>query len=312
MIWVAWKQHRAGVLTALGVIAAAAVVMLLMRLSAGSMLADLNQEKCLVNPDDCSFDTAVAVHNAHGMYLALWPLVLYILPVVLGIVAGAPVFARELSQGTHMFSLTQSVSRKRWWAVKLSITLVPTAVGLGLLGLFSHWALGPLLELTSGGRMYPGNFEVQGVVMVGYLVFAFAVASTVGLLTRNNVVPMVVTAGVFIVVAFSVVLLARPSYLPPETAEATTAADIKEFDAQTPENSWDVGEVFVDKDGNRYYSYAEVCSPESCVEDDIVSFAAEYHPDSRFWSFQAIETGAYLVLGAAVLAVGARRLRALP
>lgn len=312
MIWVAWRQHRAGVLTALGVLVAVAAVMLMMRTSAASMLADRNEENCLVNQADCSFEAAVDVNNAHGMYLGLWPLLLYILPVVLGVVAGAPVFARELSQGTHMFSLTQSVSRKRWWAVKLSVTLVPIAVGVGLLGLFSSWALGPLLALTDGARMIPGSFEVQGLVMVGYLVFAFALASTVGLLTRNNVVPMVVTVGVYIAVAFSIVLLARPSYLPPETAEATTAADIKEFDARTPESSWDVGEVYVDKAGNRYDSYAAVCSPDFCVEDDIVSFAAEYQPNSRFWTFQGIETGVYLVLGAAALAVGARRLRALP
>ncbi|ADD41919.1 ABC transporter permease [Stackebrandtia nassauensis] len=311
MIWVAWRQHRAGVLTALAVLATAATVMLVMRLSIDAAFAKAKAPDCLTNPGSCTEDAFNAVMNSYGMYVTMAPTVLYLFPVLLGIVAGAPVFARELSLGTHMFSLTQSVSRKRWWAVKLGVTLLPIAVGTCLLGLLSAWAIGPLVNML-GGRIQPGFFEVQGLVMAGYMVFAFAVASTFGLLTRNNVVPMVVTAGVFIAVAVTVAVFARPSYLPAEQATVTNPKGQDEFAVQTPEHSWRVGEIFVDKDDNTYTSYAEVCNPESCVEDDVVSYTVEYHPDSRFWTFQGIETGAYLVLGAAALAVGARRLRALP
>lgn len=311
MIWVAWKQHRAGVFTALGVLTAAAVVMLVMRLGIDSTLAEAKAPNCLNTPGNCPPDAFNAVMDGYGMYISMAPLVLYLLPVLLGIVAGAPVFARELSLGSHMFSLTQSVSRKRWWATKLGVTLVPIAIGTGLLGLLSVWAIGPLTGLT-GGRIQPGFFEVQGVVMVGYMVFAFAVASLFGLVTRNNVVPMVVTAGVFIAVAVVVAVLARPAYLPVEEATVTNPQGPDEFNVNAPADSWRVGEVFVDEDDNTYGSYAEVCNPDSCVEDDIVSYSVEYHSDSRFWTFQGIETGVYLLLAAAVVAVGARRLRALP
>lgn len=310
MTWVAWRQHRAGVLTALGVIAAAAVVMLFMRLSLASALADAGASGCLTNPSTCDTNASMMVLEDFGAYATLWPLVLYLLPVVLGLVAGAPLFAKELSQGTHVFSLTQSVSRKRWWAVKLAVCLGPILVGVALLGLFSLWALGPVLDLV-GGRMLPGNFEVMGTVMIGYLVLAFSLAATLGLLTRNNVMPMVITVAVYIVVAVAVVLFARPSFLPP-LSDTVKMEEAAEDETMIPDGSWQLREKYVDPEGKQYSDIMEACPESDCDDSQIAELYLEYHPASRFWTFQGIETGVYLVLGAAALAAGARRLRALP
>lgn len=309
MIWVAWKQHRAGVITAVGVLVAFAALLLTGRLGVAAALAEQGEEGCMSEPDGCSFDVAAGVLDSHGMLLTPLPLGLYMLPVLVGLFAGAPVFARELSQGSHMFSLTQSVSRKRWWAVKLGVTLVPIAVAFALFGMYSHWVFSPVLDLI-GSPLYPGNFEVHGTVMAGYMVFAFAAASTLGLVTRNNVVPMVVTIGVYIVVAFTVVLFVRPVLLPAQTG--TLEADAG-GEARTVENAWQVGETYVGEDGREYDHLDELCKKSTnCEEGAVADVSISYHPMSQFWVFQALETGIYLLLAAAALYAGARRLRALP
>lgn len=310
MIWVAWKQHRVGVFTALGVIVAAIGLMLVVRLSIGSSLSDMGAGECLSNPSACDTDASMMVLNSYGSYVSLWPMVLYILPVVVGVVAGAPLFARELSQGSHVFSLTQSISRKRWWASKLVVSLVPVTVGIGLLGLFSLWALGPVLDLL-GSRMQPGNFEVQGTVMLGYLVLAFATSATLGLMTRNNVVPMVITVGIYLVLAYFIVDVVRPLYLPPST-KAVEQTEADGIVSGVPDDAWQVGETYETEDGKRVEDLASYCTMDECDYSEFKYAIEEYHPSSSFWAFQGIETGGYLVLAAGALAVGARRLRTLP
>lgn len=306
MTWVAWRQHRLGILSALGIVAVAVVTMVVMRFVIAGELAALGGSECLTEPGRCPLDTAIAVNSGYSTYLSLAPLALYVLPVLIGIVAGAPLFARELSQGSHMFSLTQSVSRKRWWTVKLAVTLLPLIGAVAVLFLVARWALEPMVRWFDS-PLRPSNFEIFGPVAVAILLFAFAVAATTGLVTRNNVAPVVVGLGACVLVGFALVVIARPSYLPPEEKRYAVGAEEMRF----PEGNWPVGVYYLDEAGNRYNGFADCVAPD-CDHDDFAYEVYEYQPISRFWPFQGIETGIYLVLAVAALGVGVTRLRSLP
>ena len=65
---------------------------------------------------------------------------LNVIPLLLGIFVGAPLVARELERGTHRLAWTQSVTRQRWIAVKITgIVVLAAAVGGAMTLLLSWW-----------------------------------------------------------------------------------------------------------------------------------------------------------------------------
>ena len=58
-------------------------------------------------------------------------------------VRGSAALRREFEQGTHVFGLTQSISRRRWWATKILVGGGPVAVLTFALGLIGVWTLRP-------------------------------------------------------------------------------------------------------------------------------------------------------------------------
>lgn len=62
-----------------------------------------------------------------------------VVPVLLGMFWGAPLAAREFESGTHRLAWTQSVSRSRWVATKLAVGGLATVAVAGLLTLTVTW-----------------------------------------------------------------------------------------------------------------------------------------------------------------------------
>jgi hypothetical protein len=119
--------------------------------------------------------------------------------------------ARELETGTHRLVWTQSVTRARWFATKVSVgALVAMTLTALLTLLVTCWA-GPIdaaLESGQGGgglqlevpRVSPAAFEMRGVVPIAYTAFTYVVGVAAGLLLRRTVPAMAVTLTVFVLV----------------------------------------------------------------------------------------------------------------
>ena len=72
------------------------------------------------------------------------PFIVVIAPALIGLFFGAPLIARELETGTFRLVWTQSVTRRRWLAVKLGLVgIVAMAIG-GLLTWMVDWWASPL------------------------------------------------------------------------------------------------------------------------------------------------------------------------
>lgn len=322
MTWVAWRQHRAQLFVATGLVAVVAAVMVLQRFRAVAYLREHGLAGCrTVDGDRCTAAGMSAFAGEFGPYMQVLPFVLLGLPVLLGMFAGAPLIAREFEQGTNVFLMSQAVRRTRWLAVKLMVGGLPVVVAMLGLGLVGVWSLRPLNYVTHGRMVTPG-FETQGLVVAAYTAVALALGTTVGILARNTVVAMAATVGLYVVLLGGVGALARDSLVTPEERRGAVA----EGAAGGPDGTGGVVPDDARQVGFRYYAAdgAEVAfDPSSCLDADrtfgaclsrqgITGIGATFHSDDRFWALQAGEAAVFAVISGALLVAGAWRLRRRP
>lgn len=147
-------------------------------------------------------------------------------PALLGIFWGAPLIARELESGTFRLAWTQSVSRRRWLAVKLGVVGLASAAVAGLLSLMVTWWFGPIDRVNANviwwqgpinlnlNRFDPPVFDMRGIVPIGYALFAFALGVTAGLIIRRILPAMAITLALFVGGRFAVTWI-RPHLMAP-------------------------------------------------------------------------------------------------
>ncbi|HEX7306452.1 ABC transporter permease subunit [Lentzea sp.] len=208
MIWASWRQQRLQLITLLGLVVVSAGVILLLRSSMVGDIAAAGLAPCVAKAvGDCTPpDGAVAAFaEAWGTPFDAGRVLVVLAPALVGVFIGAPLFARELEQGTHVLAFTQSVSRTRWMLSKLLIALVPAMAALvAVQWLVSWWfsaagTLGPQVN----GSYNAINFSIDHVSPAGYALFAFAVSAFLGAVTRRTLVAMTAGLGVFVVARFA-------------------------------------------------------------------------------------------------------------
>jgi hypothetical protein len=157
--------------------------------------------------------------------------VLAIAPAVIGAFWGAPLVARELESGTHRLVWNQSVTRSRWLATKLGLTVLAAAAAVGALTFAITWWSGPIdgaLGNTHGqlpSRLTPVAFAMRGVAPVGYAVFAVVLGVTFGVVLRRSLPAMALTLAVFTAVQIAVPLWIRPHLVPADQVTLTFSRD---------------------------------------------------------------------------------------
>jgi len=139
MTWLVWRQHRAQFAVGAALLAALAVLLLITGLQ---MAAQYHS----------AIVACTAAHSCRdqgGLFLgnhAVGFLVIMTLgtPVLVGLFWGAPLVAAELENGSSPFAWTQSVTRSRWLAVKLTLVGLCTMAVAGLLSLMATWWSSPV------------------------------------------------------------------------------------------------------------------------------------------------------------------------
>ncbi|MEU0529243.1 ABC transporter permease [Amycolatopsis tolypomycina] len=292
MIWVTWRQQRVQIVATAVLVVVAAVVLAFVHADVVSLLPD-----------------RTAVSEKYGDFMQYYVFVMLVVPVLLGMFTGAPLFAREIEQGTHVFGLSQSISRTRWVVTKLAVAGGALAVSMFALGLIAAWALEPAGFVLSG-RLNETNFETQGLAVGGYALVAFAIGAVAGLFLRNTLAAMVVTLVVYVALVFTVANEVRPHYAEPVLLTAPIGGHV----AMDPE-SWVTSYGYQDASGKELpYSYLDCARQEgdqvACMREKGI--AAQYsavHLPSQFWRFQFTELAVLTLVTAGVLAAGARAAR---
>jgi hypothetical protein len=317
MTWLVWRQHRIQFLAGAALLAAFAVLIVVTGVQVASQYHAL-QAAC------------PAAHGCQpsGLFLgshAVGFLVICTLgaPALVGLFWGAPLVAAEAEAGTAQFAWMQSITRKRWLAVKIGWMLLAAAVWGGVISALVTWWEGPdnALQLDA---FKPGRFDIMGVVPVAYSLFAVALGIAAGAVTRRVLPAMAVVLAGFVVARAAVTLWLRPHYMSAVTVFYRVTRGF------TPPGAfWQLTQGVIGPSGqplpqpngvNYLDGIPQTYLPASCIQVSRGAFTPPpsctqalahfrgfltYQPAGRYWAFQGIETGIFLVLTAALIAVTA-------
>jgi hypothetical protein len=312
MAWVTWRQHRAQLVATAAFVGALAVVALATSLPIHDAYHRQALSSCLPPSARPGCDLIVSHFRSEFAGLARLARYLTFLPA-LALLIGVPLVAREFEHGTFRLAWTQGVSRRRWLLSKTALLAVGLAAAAAVLAVVAMWWREPFDQFS--GRMNPAQFDVEGTVVPAYALYALAVGLLAAVLLRRTPAATLLSVGVFVLTRIGVEKLLRPHYLPPLHRVATGST------LTAHARDWIVADTVVDGGGRVITTAREdlavVHAQHAGIDAQqyLVSLGwrrlITFQPDSRFWTFQGIETGIFVVLAglavaAAVLLVSRR------
>jgi len=320
MTWLVWRQHRVQYLIGAALLAAFAAMIVI----TGEQVSNqfhAAQVACAAG-HGCRHLGGLFMGSKVVGFLVIATLGT---PVLVGLFWGAPLVAAEAEAGTTQFAWMQSVTRKRWLMVKIGWMLLAAVIWGGVISALVTWWLSPT-NAEQLNQFDPGRFDIVGIVPVGYSLFAVALGVTAGALLRRTLPALAVTLAGFIVVRVLITLWLRSHYMSPVTVIYNVLSGF------TPKGAyWQLasgvlgpnGQPLAQPNNTPYFDgipqtyLPGACSvmngpnppnnpPPACAQA-LSHYHAylTYQPADRFWTFQGIETGIFLVLAATLIMVTA-------
>jgi hypothetical protein len=309
VIWLTWRQHRQHLYAGLALLAALGVAFAALRSGLSAYVRDSGLSTCLAEPDEGCGHLINGLREHYPSLLDVLPY-LALVPALVGAFVGAPLLPRELERGTHRLVWTQSVSRRRWWLVKISM-LAAASVLFGLAsGVVDRWFLAPYVAGAVVSPVQQNFVGLMDVAPAAYCLFAFGLGVASGALLRRTLPAMAVTLVVFVGLRLSWESV-RYRLLPPLHAINDTQAAVpvgpgrQDWILQVP--------PWVAADGTPIDDSTVVgwCGPaptkqafQSCLADHGVLSATYWEPASRFWTMQWLDVAIFGSVGVVLLILG--------
>jgi hypothetical protein len=328
MTWLTWRQYRVQAAVAALVLAVFATVLLVtgFQLAAQwhTLLASCTASRTCGN----LHEGGTPLSSPLGWDFAVLSLMA---PALFGVLVGAPLVAHEFEARTSDFAWAQSITRTRWLAVKVGWVLLAAAVWGGAIAVLVTWWSGPR-NAAFGNAFQSNYFDQQGLVPVAYSVFATALGIAAGAVLRRTLPAIAIVIGGFIGMRLWISQDLRMHFMTPVTTFYGVAANFN-----PPAGSINVGGGLLTKagqvvtgplgnvmiDGVPSTSLPAACQqliPASasgpagpanatlnavygCLQNAGYRQFISYQPISRYWAFQGIETGIYLAVAAALIAI---------
>jgi hypothetical protein len=329
MTWILWRQYRAQAAIAGGLLVALAALLVVTGVQVASQWHSA-LAACAASHSCGSLSGTLHLGSHAVGFLVIMTLGV---PVVVGMLLGAPLLAHEFEAGTSQFAWTQSVTRRRWLAAKAGwLLLAAAAVGGVVSGLVTWWS-GPNNALLANA-FDPGRFDIMGIAPVGYAVFATALGISAGGLLRRTLPAIGVALAGFIAIRFVIFSWLREHFMTPVTSYFPVGGGF----APTG-SAWQLAAGYVGANGQAI-SIPQSTSGEviggpggvglpisslpascqaaagngpltrttyhavvSCAQAHGIRGYVTYQPASRYWAFQGIETGIFVLLAAVLIAV---------
>ena len=291
MIWVSWRQHRSQAVACLGVLAALAVYAILLGTSMRTAFGQDGLITCLARSQGTGCRAPIqAFTDRFGseVNVAFWS-VLLILPGLIGVLVGGPLIARELEYGTWRLAWSQTVSRARWLTVKLGLVTGGLVVFGAAMTALITWYRAPMDRLT--GHFLPNVYDFEGLVLTAYILCAFGFAVLAGLLLRRSIPAMVAAFIPWLAIRLVVEFLLRPHFQAPLTFRQVCPQNGTCFGGAglgfLPPVTGHIGDWVLGSGGGQLANQS--------------GNTYLYQPADRFWTFQFIEAGLFVLLTAAAL-----------
>jgi hypothetical protein len=326
MIWLTWRQFRPQAIVAGAALAAVAVTLAVTGPHLAALYNDSGLGSCAA---DCGTRVTTFIDQVRGtasediFYGGIF--LVYAVPALIGIFWGAPLITREIESGTFRLAWNQSVMRRRWMATKLGLVGLASMAAAGLLSLLMSWWASPLYRAgqqstgnsLSISRLAPSLFGATGVAPIAYAALAFALGVVAGILVRRTIAAMAITLAVFVAIQVLWPIFVRPHLISPaHTVQALNAVtwtgtgDVNNGHlilvpgtiSGFPPGTWITGSQPVDAAGTPITMAPAACVSASnfvqCLQNHGVRMEFSYQPASRYWDFQWLETGIFLVVAA--------------
>ena len=328
MLWVTWRQFRPQAITGAVALAAIAITLAL----TGPHLAGLYSSSGLAScKSTCGTQAGNFINQVKGSATELifygGIILVYAVPALIGIFWGAPLITREVEAGTFRLAWNQSVTRRRWVTTKLGLVGLASMAAAGLLSFMISWWDSPLYRAAaragqtslSISRLAPPLFGATGIAPVGYAAFAFALGVTAGLLVRRTIAAMAITLAVFVAIQILWPVFVRPHLVSPAHISRALAAVtwsgvgddrgghlilLPGAISGLAADAWITRSTPVTAAGQPATMTPAACNSRfssdarflGCLQDQGIRMAVTYQPASRYWEFQWLETGIFLVL----------------
>jgi len=315
MIWLTWRQHRAVLAVSAAVVVAFVVWMVIVEHDYSTALRAIarscNASRAYSPNSPCS-----ALYSSEALAwgqgdIIRW--ILLVLPLMFGVLLGAPLFAGEFERHTVILAFTQNISRTRWMVIRwLVIGLSVVVLSLALAGVSNWWFLHvPTNGSSFGYRIQPGQFDVTGIVPAAYSLFAFALGAALGMALRRTARAIFGTVVLFVAVRILFEHYFRRQLAAPTFSPATVFASGYSFDVSG--SSWNVGTGYRVRPGSAYPTsqtyinhIVNVCSKPfgvqstGCLSKNGVQLGVLFQPSSHFWALQWGEAGSFIAAAAAL------------
>ncbi|HWB22642.1 MAG TPA: hypothetical protein VG652_07115 [Gaiellaceae bacterium] len=304
MIWVTWRQQRTETLIAGGILVLIAALLLPTGITMAHAYHHDGLAACLgTNP---SFSCHVAIGGFQSRFQPLFSLLNWftLIPGLIGVVLAAP-FVHELENGTYRLAWTQSITRRRWIAIKLAVPIAAAILIAAVLIVLTTWWRAPFVHLN--GRMETGTYDSEGTVVFGYTLFALALALAIGVVWRRAVAAITIAFVGYFIARIFVDTWLRDRLVAPlkATWKASSAQPADLAHARViSELGTGPGISFKTGSGPLGSHAAHIAIPRGLGQGPATMHAV-YQPPSHFWPLQGFETGIFVGVALLLIAFAA-------
>jgi hypothetical protein len=302
--WVSWRLQRTETLIVVGIVALLAALLIPTGIQMTNAYHRDGLAACLsINPSPtCANQLGVFEQRFQSLNkLANW---LTLIPGLIGALLAAP-FILDLEHGTYRLAWTQSITRGRWLLGKLALAVVTAALAACTLILLFTWWRAPQVHIN--GRLDIGNYDTIGTVVIGYTLFALALALAVGAIWRRAAAALAVAFVGYFAVRIFVDYTLRNHLVAPLTATYKGA--------QQPHFLYNA-HVLSMTATNHGHQLGSVAGGGGFLGGHVqvgvpgishIIFHVIYQPESHFWPLQLTETGLFVGLAALLIMFAAWR-----
>ena len=306
MVQLIWRQHRNELFFYGGLLLLWCVFCLILGNQMHAAMLTLQQHGCTAaSTDDICTNLQIDYIDQFHHFLSIMPLILQLVPVFVGMLLGAPLIAREFEQRTHLFLWAQSITRRRWAIGKVGVIVIFCVLAAALYSALFVWCVSQGYQVN-GNILSQGNpytqYDLTGIVPLGYIAFALAVGIATGVIFRRTIVAMPIVLLSYPIVR-TIVAYFRYSWVTPATYTYLDNGSLPSWVA----NGHPVGGGYMDAHGAIVTNdtVSNACSTSdnfaNCLQTHGWMNYEKVIPPSDFWMIQGVETAVFGLLAIGLL-----------
>jgi hypothetical protein len=296
MTWVSWRLQRTETMIAFAILGLLAALLIPTGITMANAYHQDGLSSCLALNVGPTCAQRIGDFQARFQALNVLANWFTLVPGLIGVLLAAP-FILDLEHGTYRLAWTQSITRGRWLLGKLALPILAAILAGGALIVLFTWWRAPQVNLS--GRLDIGIYDTQGVVVVGYTLFALALALALGAVWRRSAVSLTVAFVGYFAMRVFVDYWLRDRLVSPVTAIWKGGQQPHYlYHAFIISENATINGHHISTGGGLLGGHSQFTAPGLGGRS---TFHVVYEPASNFWRLQLTETGLFAGLAALLI-----------